>query len=339
MNISEFKRSSPLYFNADAPVEVLAEPSREAPSLGLLEPLFLAEQVTEIMVVGCRVFYETSGRIAESLKRFPSTEALYDLLLRLAAFANQELTLAHPYAHCPIAGARFTMTIPPFSVVPTLTIRKHPLFCPKPEDYLKSGFATQAALTLISEAVEDGLHLLVIGGSGAGKTTFARFLVRFVPQHERLITIEDQQELYLERLHPHVLSLITRPPNKEGKYAITASDAIRQALHLRADRIILGEVLGAEALQWIAATRTGHRGTFTTLHADDATIALRRLALFAHRGAPSASLDALEETFWASVHLVVHLERHPSGLRLLKKIVEIGDGRRLKTLWTHPQAS
>ncbi len=299
--------------------------------LGPLEPLFADPAVSEIMVLDHdRVFVERDGSLHPTQARFPDRRALREVIERLLLPLGRELTQAQPFADGHLGeGTRFTATVPPLTDAPTLSLRK--------EVAMDLGEAWEAALdgdgrplSLLRAWVREGRNLVIAGAAGTGKTSLLRRLAREIPHGERVLTIEETRELNLARVHPHVVALETRPANRAGLYAITLEDLVRLALHMRPDRIIVGEIRGKEAYDWLGALDTGHRGSLTTLHAMSAEDVPERLvAAMALAHALPAQL--LRQRVLSLVGGVVHLAR--DGARRRPTQIVAVDGGRMREVW------
>jgi pilus assembly protein CpaF len=309
----------------DEPVFNVASPplpdGDPPPPLGPLLPFWHDAEVREILAVRHDlVFVDRGGRLAPTQVRFAGPDHFFEFVIQLASHTGREISLATPVTDCRIGRARLTLTIPPFSRHPSVTVRKHDGFVPTCDHYDRTGFWRFEEREAILAAVADRQNVLVSGGSGSGKTTLVRFLLSQVDPSERVVTVEDTFELDAGHVHAHTVALETRPPNKDGRFAIDLSAAVRHVLHMRPDRIVLGEVRGPEALPLLLALGSGHDGAFATIHAAGPEDALRRLAFLAHLAAPSVPLPFLVEEVRRSVHLVVHLERRRDGRRVVSRL-------------------
>ena len=311
----------------------LEEPEREAlvdrvlastMGLGPLEPLMQDPRVDEIMVNGhgC-VLVEREGRIEPTAARFDSDEALRHVIERILSSVGRRVDDAAPLADARLPdGSRVNCVIPPLSIDgPLLTIRRFRRRGFAPPELVDNGTLPREALEFLEQAVGARRNVVVSGGTGSGKTTFLNVLSSYVAADERVITIEDAAELRLRQ--PHVLRLESRPPNLDGGGEVTIRQLVRNALRMRPDRIIVGEVRGAEALDMLQALNSGHDGSMTTVHANSAPDALRRietLALMADVGLPHF---AVRQQAASAIDLVVHLERRRDGSRVVSEIAEV----------------
>ena len=292
--------------------------------LGPLEPLMADPEVDEIMVNGLSaVHVERHGQIVETDVSFRSQEELMNTIERILSPLGRRVDEAAPLADARLPdGSRVNCVIPPLSLDgPLLTIRRFRRQAFGAEDLVGNGTLTAEALTYLRERVAARSNVVVSGGTGSGKTTLLNVISSFVGRAERIITIEDAAELRLQQ--PHVLRLESRPPNVEGRGEVTIRQLVRNALRMRPDRIIVGEVRGAEALDMLQALNTGHAGSMTTVHSNSAADALRRvetLALMADVALPHA---AVRQQLASAIDMVVHLERTPQGARQVAEIVEV----------------
>jgi pilus assembly protein CpaF len=296
---------------------------REAIGLGPLEELLADPAVEEVMVNGHeQVFVERSGRIERTDVAFPSEQALRDAIERILTPLGRRVDELSPMVDARLEdGSRVHVVIPPLAVDgPSLSIRRFSAIRPGPEELVRLGTITEELHDELAAAVGARRSILVSGGTGSGKTTLLNALSAFIDPDERVITIEDAAELRLGQ--PHVVRLESRPANVEGRGKVTIRDLLRGALRMRPDRIVIGEVRGAEALDLLMALNTGHEGALSTVHANSPEDALRRvetLALMAGVGLPH---EAVREQLGRGLDLVIHLARLSDGSR---RVVEVGE--------------
>jgi pilus assembly protein CpaF len=297
---------------------------RDTVGLGPLEDLLADPAVEEVMVNGPHeVYVERGGRIEAVDARFADEEELRNAIERILAPLGRRIDELSPMVDARLAdGSRVNAVIPPLAVDgPALSIRRFGANRPGPRELLASGTLTEAELELLKGAVGERRSVLVSGGTGSGKTTLLNALSGFVSPGERLVTIEDAAELRLRRRH--VVRLESRPAGVEGRGEVTIRDLLRNALRMRPDRIVIGEVRGAEALDLLTALNTGHRGALSTVHANSAADALARLetlALMAGLGLPH---EAIAAQVRRGIDLVVHLERFADGSRRVTEIADV----------------
>ncbi len=296
---------------------------REAVGLGPLEDLLADPAVEEVMVNGHeRVYVERAGRIERTEVRYPSEQALRDAIERILTPLGRRVDELSPMADARLEdGSRVHVVIPPLAVDgPSLSIRRFTAVRPDPDRLVELGTLTPELRDELGAAVAARRSLLISGGTGSGKTTLLNALSAFIGEGERVITIEDAAELRLRQ--PHVVRLESRPANVEERGLITIRDLLRNALRMRPDRIVIGEVRGAEALDLLMALNTGHEGALSTVHANSPEDALRRietLALMAGVGLPH---EAIREQLGRGFDLVIHLARMGDGSR---RVVEVGE--------------
>jgi pilus assembly protein CpaF len=292
--------------------------------LGPLEPLLANPAVDEIMVNGTSsVLVECGGRIERTGVTFESEQALMHVIERVLSPLGRRVDEASPLVDARLSdGSRVNCVIPPLSLDgPLLTIRRFRRQGFSVKDLVTSGTLTPDLEIFLVKCVRARLNLVVSGGTGSGKTTLLNVLTSLIEDEERIITIEDAAELCLHQ--EHVVRLESRPPNLEGQGEVTIRALVRNALRMRPDRIIVGEVRGAEALDMLQALNTGHDGSMTTVHANSAVDALRRietLALMADVGLPHS---AVREQIASALDLVIHLERTRSGARRVSGVGEV----------------
>jgi pilus assembly protein CpaF len=307
-----------------------------ATGLGPLEPLLADPTVDEVMVNGPgSVYVERGGRLDHIAVEFAGEAELMHAIERVLAPLGRRVDEAAPLCDARLAdGSRVNVVIPPLSLSgPCLTIRRFRREGFSLRDLVARGTLPAALAELLAVCVAARASILVSGGTGSGKTTTLNALSGAIPGEERIVTIEDAAELRLRQRH--VVRLESRPPNLEGRGEVTIRQLVRNALRMRPDRIVVGEVRGAEALDMLQALNTGHDGSLTTVHANSPEDALRRvetLALMAGLGLPHR---AVREQVASAVEVVVHLERLPDGSRVVDSVVEVvraaegGEVRRL----------
>ncbi|MGH2711911.1 MAG: CpaF family protein, partial [Actinomycetota bacterium] len=219
-------------------------------------------------------------------------------------------------------GSRFNAIIPPLSLCgPVVTVRKFGVATMGPEDLVRLGSATEPTMSFLGESVRARANVLVSGGAASGKTTLLGVLSNFIPSRERIVTIEDAAELRLAQ--PHVIRLEARPPNVEGRGAVTVRDLVRNALRMRPDRIVVGEVRGGETLDMLQAMNTGHEGSMSTAHANSPEDLLRRVETMALMSDVDLPVDHVREQIASTIDLVVHLARLPDGRRVISRVASI----------------
>jgi pilus assembly protein CpaF len=292
--------------------------------LGPLEPLLADPAVDEVMVNGLGpVWVERSGRLEPTGVAFAEDGELRHAIERILAPLGRRVDEAQPLVDARLAdGSRVNVVIPPLALDgPALTIRRFRRRGFSPADLVAQGTVDQGLCDFLARCVRARLNVLVCGGTGSGKTTTLNALSSFIPAGERIVTIEDAAELRLQQ--PHVVRLEARPANLEGRGEVTIRTLVRNALRMRPDRIIVGEVRGAEALDMLSALSSGHDGSLSTVHAGSAEEALRRLetlALMADVGLPHA---AVRERVADAVDLVVHQAREADGSRRVLGVGEV----------------
>jgi pilus assembly protein CpaF len=297
---------------------------RDTVGLGPLETLLADDRVEEVMVNGpSEVYVERAGRIERTAVSFPTEQALRDAIERILASLGRRVDELSPMADARLGdGSRVNVVIPPLAVDgPALSIRRFSSARPGPDELVANETITDGLRELLAVAVSTRRSVLVSGGTGSGKTTLLNALSSFIPDAERVVTIEDAAELRLQQ--PHVVRLESRPASVEGRGEVTVRDLLRNALRMRPDRIVIGEVRGAEALDLLTALNTGHDGALSTVHANSPEDALRRLetlALMAGVGLPHA---AIREQLGRGLDLVVHMTRLSGGARVVAEVGEV----------------
>jgi len=303
--------------------ELAARIVRDSVGLGPLEALLADPAVEEVMVNGPdRVYVERRGLLEETDVCFEGEEDLRNAIERILAPLGRRVDELSPMVDARLAdGSRVNVVIPPLAIDgPALSIRRFGANRPGPDRLVEIGTLSPEQRRLLADAVAARRSILVSGGTGSGKTTLLNALSSFIAPSERVVTIEDAAELRLQQ--PHVVRLESRPAGVEGRGEVTIRDLLRNALRMRPDRIVIGEVRGVEALDLLTALNTGHDGALSTVHANSPGDALRRLetlALMAGVGLPHA---AVAEQVRRGIDLVVHLQRLADGSRRVTEIAE-----------------
>jgi len=292
--------------------------------LGPLQPLLTDESITEIMVNGAKQIYvERRGKLEKTNLEFESDEHLMRIIDRIVAPLGRRIDESSPYVDARLPdGSRVNAVIPPIALNgPTLTIRifsKTPLTV---EDLINFGTLTPEAVEFLRACVIARLNVVVSGGTGSGKTTLLNILSGFIPSDERIVTLENAAELQLRQ--EHVVTLESRPPNIEGKGAITIQELVINCLRMRPDRIVVGECRGGEALDMLQAMNTGHDGSLTTAHSNSPRDTLARLETMVLMAGMDLPVRAIREQISSAVDLIVHEERMRDGTRKVVNITEV----------------
>jgi len=310
--------------DAGARGEVAARIVRDTVGLGPLEDLLADPEVEEVMVNGPdRVFVERRGRIEAADVAFASEEELRNAIERILAPLGRRVDELSPMVDARLAdGSRVNVVIPPLAIDgPTVSIRRFSAQRPGPQELVELGTLNVSQRRLLEDAVAARRSVLISGGTGSGKTTLLNALSSFIAPGERVVTIEDAAELRLQQ--PHVVRLESRPVSVEGRGEVTIRDLLRNALRMRPDRIVIGEVRGAEALDLLTALNTGHDGALSTVHANSPADALNRLETLALMAGVGLPHEAIAEQVQRGIDLVVHLERRPDGSRCVTEIAEV----------------
>ena len=293
--------------------------------LGPIEKFLADTTVSEIMVNSLSYIYvERSGVLEQTNSAFSSDEHLRRVIERIVGKVGRRIDESSPMVDARLAdGSRVNAIIPPLAVDgPVLTIRKFSADPLTVDDLVQFGTLTPETAALLRAVVEVGLNIIVSGGTGTGKTTMLNVLSGFIPTNERIVTIEDAVELQLQQ--DHVVRLESRPANIEGRGEVTTRDLVRNALRMRPDRIIVGEVRGPEALDMLQAMNTGHEGSISTVHCNSPRDALARLETMVLMAGLELPSKAIREQVSSAVDLVVHIQRFPDGARRVTHLTEVG---------------
>jgi pilus assembly protein CpaF len=305
-------------------VRMLEQITDEILGLGPMEPLLRDETITEVMVNGPQqVYIEREGRLELTNVTFQNDEHVMKIIQRIIAPIGRRVDESSPMVDARLAdGSRVNAIIPPLSLVgPVVTIRKFSATPFTVEDLVRFGTATPEMFEFLEACVKARLNIFVSGGTGSGKTTMLNILSSFIPDDERIVTIEDAAELQLRQ--EHVVTLEARPANIEGKGAIPIRELVRNSLRMRPDRIVVGECRSAEALDMLQAMNTGHDGSMSTGHANTPRDMLSRLETMVLMAGMDLPLRAIREQIASAVDLIVHQNRLKDGSRKITNITEV----------------
>ena len=292
--------------------------------LGPLQAILDDHTITEVMINGPdTVFIEHNGRLSRANIHFESARQLEDIIQRIVAKVNRTVDTANPICDARLEdGSRVNIVLPPVALNgPIVTIRKFPDKVIQIEDLIRWGSLSREAADFLHAAVQAKYNIFVSGGTGSGKTTFLNALSNFIPEDERIITIEDSAELQIKSI-PNLVRLETRNANAEGKGAVTIRDLIRSSLRMRPERIVVGEVRGAEALDMLQAMNTGHDGSLSTGHANSPQDMLSRLETMVLTGS-SFPIEAIRQQIGSAIDIIIHLGRMSDKSRRTLEIVEL----------------
>lgn len=292
--------------------------------LGPIEPLLSDPDISDILVNRYnQIYIEKFGKLSRVDITFRDDKHLLQIIDRIVSKIGRRVDESSPYVDARLPdGSRVNAIIPPLAIDgPVLSIRRFGLDPLKMSDILAFGSLSKNMAFIIEGCVRVRLNILISGGSGTGKTTLLNILSEFIPDSERIVTIEDSAELQLKQ--EHVVRLETRPPNIEGKGEITQRDLVRNSLRMRPDRIIIGEVRGGEALDMLQAMNTGHDGSLSTIHANSTRDAMSRLATMVLMAGMELPEKAIREQMVSAINVLIHLSRLSDGSRKVVKISEI----------------
>ncbi len=306
----------------------------EAIGLGVLEPILGDETVSEIMINGHdTVYVERFGKVERISSGFTSEAQLLQTIDRIVSTVNRRVDESSPMVDARLPaderlprGARVNVILPPLSLNgPTVTIRLFPKAYGMSE-LLARGSLERSTADLLEACVRARLNIIVSGGTASGKTTMLNALSSFIPERERIVTVEDAAELSLNQ--EHVIRLETRPPNVDGRGQVTIRDLVRNSLRMRPDRIIVGEVRGGEALDMLQAMNTGHEGSLATVHANSVEDALVRLETLATMSETTVPFQALRDQVNSAIDIIVQLTRGADGTRRVTEVAQVVSRRR-----------
>ncbi|MEK6619774.1 MAG: CpaF family protein [Chloroflexota bacterium] len=291
---------------------------------GPIQPLLNDDSLTEVMVNGpFRVYIERKGKLVLSDVTFTNDEHVMRIIERIIAPIGRRVDESKPYEDARLPdGSRVNIIIPPLALNgPVITIRKFPKYRITPEDYVKFGTATADMMEFLRACVEARLNIFISGGTGSGKTTLLNILSGFIPEDERIITIEDAAELRL--VQDHVVRLESRAANIEGKGAVTIMDLVKNSLRMRPERIVVGEIRGGEALSMLQAMNTGHDGSLSTGHANAPRDMLTRLETMCLMAGVDLPARAIQEQIASALDVIVQISRLKDGSRKITHVTEV----------------
>lgn len=304
--------------------KVVEELTHDLTGFGPINPLLMDPEVTEVMVNGPGMVYiERKGKLMLTGIRFRDDEHVMNIIEKIVSPIGRRIDESSPMVDARLPdGSRVNAIIPPLALNgPTLTIRKFSADPFKIDDLISFGTLTQEMATFIDACVKARLNIFVSGGTGSGKTTTLNVLSSFIFDDERIVTIEDAAELQLGQ--PHVITLEARPPNIEGKGAIAIRDLVRNSLRMRPDRIVIGEVRGAEALDMLQAMNTGHDGSLATGHSNSPRDMISRLETMVLLAGVELPVKAIREQIAGAIDLIIQQSRLKDGTRKITKITEV----------------
>ncbi|MGA1425084.1 MAG: CpaF family protein [Steroidobacteraceae bacterium] len=296
----------------------------EVMGLGPLEPLLADPSVSDILVNGAhQVYIERAGKLESTDVHFNDDAHLLNIIDRIVSKVGRRIDESMPMVDARLQdGSRVNAIIPPLAIDgPVLSIRRFGRDTLTMEDLIRFGSVSPAIVELLRAIVLARLNVMISGGTGSGKTTLLNVMSSYIPERERIITIEDSAELQLRQ--PHVVRLETRQINVEGRGQITQRDLVRNSLRMRPDRIVVGEVRGAEALDMLQAMNTGHDGSLTTVHANSSRDALSRIETMVAMSGVQFPIAALRSQIASAIDVIVHMERHEDGCRRVTSVQEI----------------
>ncbi len=309
----------------DEKIDIVRDIYSSIRGFGILDGIMRDDTITEVMINGHQnIFIEQKGRVRKLETSFESERRLEDVIQRIVGQAGREVNQANPIVDTRLPdGSRVNVVLPPVSLVgPVVTIRKFSKTPMTIEKLIEYGSLTRPIADFLEILVKARYNIFVSGGTGSGKTTFLNALSNYIPKDERIITIEDSAELQIENV-PNLVSLETRNANSAGAGAITIRDLIRSSLRMRPERIIVGEVRGAEALDMLQAMNTGHDGSLSTGHANSTRDMLSRLETMVLQGSAGLPLAAIRQQISSAVDIIIHLSRLRDHSRKTMAITEV----------------
>ncbi|HHZ05829.1 MAG TPA: CpaF family protein [Clostridiales bacterium] len=314
-----------VYISIDDKVEIVRQVFSSIRGFGLLDTILKDDSITEVMINGPdNIFIEKDGKLCKMEQHFESQRRLEDVIQRIVGLAGREVNQANPIVDTRLPdGSRVNVVLPPISLCgPVVTIRKFSKTPMTISQLIKYGSITEEIADILKTLVEAKYNIFISGGTGSGKTTFLNALSNYIPKEERIITIEDSAELQIVGID-NIVSMETRNANTSGTGQISIRDLIKSSLRMRPERIIVGEVRGAEALDMLQAMNTGHDGSLSTGHANSTKDMLTRLETMVLQGSEGLPLSAIKQQISSALDIVIHLSRMRDHSRKTMEITEI----------------
>jgi pilus assembly protein CpaF len=322
--VSEIATEERVQLNKQEEKTLAADLSDDMVGLGPLEPFLDNDEITDILANGpLDIYVERNGKLERTRARFRDTQHLINIAQRIATGVGRRIDEASPMVDARLAdGSRVNIVLPPLVLNGgTISIRKFPKRSLTLEAMVRQENLSRDVARVLQIAARSRINILISGGTGSGKTTLLNAISRYIDRDERVVTVEDAVELRLQQ--PHIVQMETRPPNVEGVGQISQRELVRNALRMRPDRIIVGEVRGAEAFDMLQAMNTGHDGSMSTVHANSPRDALYRLENMVMMANLNLPLKAIRMQIASALNLIVHIERMRDGIRRVQSVVEI----------------
>lgn len=320
------KYSKKEYLNIDEKIAAVDKIYSRIRGFGVIDDLIDDDEISEIMINGYdQIFVEKNGRLYLSSLRFENKKQLEDVVFKMVGKAGREINTANPIVDVRLnSGERVNVVIEPIvEKGPIVTIRKFPKKAITGEDLIKTGTVTKTALNFLENLVKTKYNIFISGGTSAGKTTLLNVLTNFIDEKERIVLIEDSSEIRLDPKIKNHVSMEVRQANSAGIGKITVRDLIKTSLRMRPERIIVGEVRGAEAIDMLQAMNTGHEGSMSTGHANSAKDMFSRLETMIMQNYENIPLNAIKEMITTSIEFVVHISRMRDSTRHITEISEV----------------
>lgn len=320
------KYSKKEYLNIDEKIAAVDKIYSRIRGFGVIDDLIDDDEISEIMINGYdQIFVEKNGRLYPSSLRFENKKQLEDVVFKMVGKAGREINTANPIVDVRLnSGERVNVVIEPIvEKGPIVTIRKFPKKAITGEDLIKTGTVTKTALNFLENLVKTKYNIFISGGTSAGKTTLLNVLTNFIDEKERIVLIEDSAEIRLDPKIKNHVSMEVRQANSAGVGKITVRDLIKTSLRMRPERIIVGEVRGAEAIDMLQAMNTGHEGSMSTGHANSAKDMFSRLETMIMQNYENIPLNAIKEMITTSIEFVVHISRMRDSTRHITEISEV----------------